>query len=451
MSIFRLNIKNFFSKGDRRTLLMKKNILASFLLKGCSIIVSFMLVPMTLGYLNPYEYGIWLTLSSVLSWIYLLDIGLGNGLRNKLAEARANGDMKLGKVYVSTTFFFMAVIIVGFYILFLICHHFLDWYIILNVDPSKVSNLNSIVVIVMAFFCLSFVFRMIGNVFMAYQLPAINDLLSFVGSIFSLIIIFILTKTTTGSLLDVAMTFSAVPALVYALAIPLTFLRFKEIAPSFKAIKVRYFNSLISVGFQFMLIQIACLIIFMTSNIIISNLFGPQEVTPFNIANKLFTILTMTFTIIVTPYWSAITEAYTKGEMEWIRHNVKRLRYIWILLTIVGFILVIMSPLIYHVWIGDSVNIPFSLSLLCCLYAVIQNWNNIYSYSINGIGVLRLSILCAVFQAFIYIPLTLYMGSTFGLNGIVASLCLTLLISSIIAPIQFNKIINQHAKGIWMK
>lgn len=223
-------LKRFFRQGDSRTLLMKKNIIASFLLKGGSIIVSFLLVPMTLGYLNPYEYGIWLTLNSVLSWVYLLDIGLGNGLRNKLAEARAKGDMQLGKIYVSTTFFFMTLIIVVFYGLFLIGQNFLDWYSILNVDPAKVDNLGSIVTVVMAFFCLSFVFKLIGNVYMAWQLPAMNDLLAFVGSLISLVIIFILTKTSSGSLFDVAMTFSAIPAVVYAIAIPISFVYLKEIS-----------------------------------------------------------------------------------------------------------------------------------------------------------------------------------------------------------------------------
>lgn len=444
-------LKSFFRQGDSRTLLMKKNIIASFLLKGGSIVVSFLLVPMTLGYLNPYEYGIWLTLNSVLSWVYLLDIGLGNGLRNKLAEARAKGDMQLGKIYVSTTFFFMTLIIVVFYGLFLIGQNFLDWYSILNVDPAKVDNLGSIVTVVMAFFCLSFVFKLIGNVYMAWQLPAMNDLLAFVGSLISLIIIFILTKTSSGSLFDVAMTFSAVPAVVYAIAIPISFVYLKEISPSIKAIKLRHFSPLISVGFKFLLIQVACLILFMTSNLIISRLFGPQEVTPFNIANKLFSAITMAFTIIITPYWSAVTDAYTKGEMDWIRRSVRKLRIIWGLFALAGALIVAVSPFIYKVWIGEDVHISLLLSILCCAYALIQNWNNIYAYTINGIGTLKVSLICAIIQAVIFVPLTILLGKVWGLNGIVASLCISLLLCAVVQPIQYHKLITGKATGIWLR
>ncbi|MDE6084614.1 MAG: hypothetical protein K2G11_09000, partial [Muribaculaceae bacterium] len=52
---------NKFLKGDGRTVKAKKNILASFLLKGLDGLIYLLLVPVTLGYLNEYEYGIWLT------------------------------------------------------------------------------------------------------------------------------------------------------------------------------------------------------------------------------------------------------------------------------------------------------------------------------------------------------------------------------------------------------
>lgn len=78
--------------GNERTVLIKKNIAGSILIKGWNCIVQLLLVPITLNCLNQYEYGIWLTINSILLWIDQFDIGLGNGLRNKLAEALAKGD-----------------------------------------------------------------------------------------------------------------------------------------------------------------------------------------------------------------------------------------------------------------------------------------------------------------------------------------------------------------------
>ena len=71
--------------GSKRTSLLKKNIAASILIKGISILSSLLLVPLTLDYVNKELYGIWLTLSSIVVWINFFDIGLTLGLKNRLA------------------------------------------------------------------------------------------------------------------------------------------------------------------------------------------------------------------------------------------------------------------------------------------------------------------------------------------------------------------------------
>ena len=110
MQVLKFNyIKEFFTNGHERTLKAKKNIAASFLIKGLNIGIGLILVPLTINYLNPTKYGIWITLSSVIGWFSFFDIGLGNGLRNRFAEALANKDHNLARTYVSTTYAVLAV------------------------------------------------------------------------------------------------------------------------------------------------------------------------------------------------------------------------------------------------------------------------------------------------------------------------------------------------------
>lgn len=444
-------INKFRNTNDLRGKLAIKNIIASFLIKGGSMLISFIIIPLTLGYLNEYEYGIWLTLSSVLSWIGLLDIGIGNGLRNKLTEAIAKKQYALGKIYVSTTYFYMTIIIVIFYISFILSQHYINWYDFFNVNPSKIPNLNAIILIVVTLTCVNFLLGIIGNIYRAYQLPAISDFITFIGSLFSLLIIYILTKTTSSSLMNIAITFTGVPIIIYLITYPITFKKFPQISPSLKKIKTKYFKDLITLGVNFLVIQITCVIVFMTSNIIISKLFGPASVTPYNIAYKYFTILNVGFTIILTPFWSAITDAFTKNDINWIKKINKKILLIWVLITILGLIMVIIAPIVYKIWIDDTIIIPTTLSILCFIYVTIQNWNNIFAYTINGIGYLRVSLICAIMQAIIYIPLAIYFSKLININGIVTALCVTLLISSIIQPIQYLKIIKGRTNGIWAK
>ena len=443
-------MKLYFSKNNR-TSKIQKNIIASFFLKGGSILISLLLVPLTISYLDPYDYGVWLTLSSTLTWIYALDIGLGNGLRNKLTEALALGDNKLAKVYVSTTFISLLMIVSLIYMLFLIVQNWLDWNLILNVDPQKISNMNEIVTVVFAFFCMSFVLKIIGNIFMAYQQPAMNDLLSFLGSLLSFILIYICTKVVPGSLMKVSIILSASPVAVLLLACPFVFCKYKSIIPSLQFLKYKYLKDLMSLGIQFFIIQISCVIIFMTSNFIISRLFGPDQVTPYNIAFKYFSLITIAFTIILTPIWSAVTDAYTRGDLEWIKRQMRKIIMIWGVSILVTIIMILFSSFIYSIWVGDEIDVPIALSILCGVYVTISNWNNVFAYFINGVGKVRLQLYLSILSGVIFIPLAVYSSKYLGISGVILAMCLSLFIGFIWSPIQYLKIVSNKAKGIWNK
>jgi len=157
LKTYKQYLLNFFTKGHVRSLKAKKNILISFILNGFSILVSFLLVPITLEYLNPTKYGIWLTLSSIMGWLNFFDIGLGNGLRNKLTEAFALNDLKLAKSYVSTTYAIIALITAVVYVIFLVIMPFLNWEVIFNIPIETASELNKVIIIVFTFFALRFI------------------------------------------------------------------------------------------------------------------------------------------------------------------------------------------------------------------------------------------------------------------------------------------------------
>src|SRR5512133_1004899 len=106
-------VNDFFNQGDQRSINAKKNILVLSIVKGLSIAISLFIVPITIHYVNPTRYGIWLTLSSMVGWFSFFDVGLGHGLRNKFAEAVTNGKDELARIYVSTTYAILSLIIVG--------------------------------------------------------------------------------------------------------------------------------------------------------------------------------------------------------------------------------------------------------------------------------------------------------------------------------------------------
>lgn len=449
-----LKISNYFTKGHERSIKVKQNILASFVLKGISVIVSFLMVPITLNYLNVERYGIWLTLSSIITWFYILDIGLGNGLRNKFAEALAKGNRELAKTYVSTTYAILGIIILAFYFLFLIINPFLNWVKILNTPTDFLNELNLLVFIVITFFCLQFFLRLIGTILIADQKPAMSDLLGVVSSIISLLIIYILTKTTDGSLLYLGSTFTIIPVIVYLLTSIVLFTgKYREFLPSIKYVDFKNGRELYTLGVKFFIIQVSGIIIYSTSNIIITQVLGPAEVTPYNIAYKYFNTVMMFFMIIMTPFWSGFTEAYNKNDTDWIKTTMKKLNIFSFGVIALVLLMILSADVVYKIWVGDQVKVPFLLTLFMGLYVMILCWGAPFVYFINGVGKIKLQLYFSVFQAISFLILAIYFSKylEYGSVGVISAMCIPMLPTIILWPIQYKRIISNNNTGIWNK
>ena len=101
-------IKKSFKTDDRRSANVVRNSFISGILKIATLACSLLMVPVTIDYLNQENYGIWMAMTSILYWFVFLDVGLGNGLRNYLAEAISRNDMLSARSYISTAFIMLS-------------------------------------------------------------------------------------------------------------------------------------------------------------------------------------------------------------------------------------------------------------------------------------------------------------------------------------------------------
>lgn len=186
-------ISNYFV-GNSRSVIVKRNIAGSFLIKGISIVISLLLVPMTLGYVSSELYGIWLTLSSIITWLGFLDVGFTLGLKNKLAEAIALDKWERGKCLVSTTYFMMILIFVPLGIILECLIPFVNWAKFLNVSSHYNVEITKVMYVLVAFFCLQMIINVFIAVVAAFQKVALSNSFTVIGNFLSLIIIYLLTK-----------------------------------------------------------------------------------------------------------------------------------------------------------------------------------------------------------------------------------------------------------------
>ena len=226
--------------SQKRSSRLQKNILVSFIAKGWSAVIVLLMVPVTLKCLGEYNNGVWLTISSVMLWIDNFDIGLGNGLRNKLAAYLAHGEEKRARSLISSTYALLTYIIIPVMAVLLLLVANLDNYQLLNVEPSKTANLNQVLSATIILVCTTFIFKLIGNFYMGLQLPAVSNLLIALGQTIALIGTYIVYKSSSHSLFHVAVVNTASPLIIYLLAFPYTFwIKYPHLRPSIRLVNLR--------------------------------------------------------------------------------------------------------------------------------------------------------------------------------------------------------------------
>lgn len=447
-----LKLFNLFNSGNSRTQIIKRNVLYSTGIKGISIITSLLLVPLTIDYVSSELYGIWLTLSSIISWLSFFDVGFGLGLRNRLTTAIALGDFKKGKIFVSTTYCILAIIfffvgIVGYYVSGIV-----NWCQLLSISFQYQEILITASRIVVITFCASIIFKLIQNVFQAYQMTAAASAIDTVAQILSLALICVLTKTAFPSLNNLALVFCGAPLLVYAIYSVIMYRgKFKQVAPSFSFVDFKYAKYLFSLGGQFFLIQIICIILYQSVNFVVSHYCGPEQVTVYNISYKYLYCAVMIFNIIMAPLWSAYNDAYTKKDYNWMKSIYGKLIKINSFVVVGIVMMIVASPVVYKIWIGDSVFVPFFVSVLMGLYMVCLTISTMHASILNGMGIIKVQIIQAAFQGALFVGSIVIIGRGLDLISILIIMLLTAIIPAVILPIQVKLLLNNRAKGIWKK
>ena len=436
------------SNSSLRSHQVKKNIIISLFIKGANIVTGFLMVPLVLHYIDNFQYGIWITLSSIIGWFGFFDIGLGHGLRNKFTEAVAKGDKALAKIYVSTTYAALAIASTMLFVFFLLINKHINWLAVLNIKDSLSigsDDLSILCLIVFSTFCFSFVLRLITTVLAANQESGKASVFDFLGSLVNLVSVYVLTKTTSGSLITLVVVLSTSSILILITS-SLWFYntKYKEFAPSFKHIDVKKIHDLFGLGLNFFILQIAVLLLYQTNNIIIANLFGPAEVTTYSIVYRYFNYILMIFTIVLAPLWSAFTEAWHKNDINWVLKVVKRLKQIYFLFVAMGLGMLAVSNPFFKIWLGSKIEIPFLLSAFVLLYILINLWGSIFSTFMNGVSRVRLQVIVGVSSSILNVPLAIYLGNKFGVQGIIMANILVSLPGVILYPIYVGRILEKR-------
>ncbi len=410
----------------------KKNIVLSVIARILNVSVGIVSVNIYLLYLGNKQYGLWMTVFSIASWVSMGDLGIGQGLRNELAKAYAENNEKKQQELVSTAFFMLLKISFVIYIFLtilcetLICLDIIDNSIRL---PIHITNF---------FMCVVFVFGVFDSVTHSYQLSYISIFTQFFIGILNLIIILLLLLCNVPSNLVIfALIYGFSNIFVYYIYMHVVL---KKIGFGIKAKKINssYNESIISLGIMFFLLQICGLILYSTDNVIINKIFGSEEVTRYSIITKVYNTGDMLFSIFLISLWSAVTYQFSLNNIQWIRDKIKHLLKIW-LLYIMGIVVVaVFFNDIVKIWLGsNSVCYSKDIILIFSLYSAFCMFGAIFVNVANGMSLVKYQLVIAIIEAFLNIPLSIFLAinCNMGIAGVKLATLICCFGSNVVTPI----------------
>lgn len=382
--------------------------------------------------------GLWLTILSTVTWVYVLDFGLNNSLRNLIKkEIDLNNTIKIRELY-STGFFFSTIFFSIIFILLSIMSFQINWNKIFNISEEVITNKSIILIIIMTLF--STIYKLVLNTINSYYNNfGKNDVINLIymmSTLMSTIFIFFVYKFKLDSILVISLMYNLSNVIVITFFYIKFFGANKKLAFSLYYVKLTYFKQIYSIGLMFLCLQGFSLIIFTTDPFIISYFLSPDQVNSYQYTLKIFTLVTVFFTTLLSPFWTKISTLYNKNEFLEIYLNVKNMLKIIILMIVCMIILSFFVNYILKIMTSGKEVASLELLMTIIIFTIIQIWCNLFQAISNALNYFYIQLITYGIGASIKIPVSIFLLKYINENYAIAiANIFSLLPTAVLLPI----------------
>lgn len=395
------------------------SVVVSYLGRGISIAISLISVPLTLGYLDKERYGLWLTISSIVAYLNVSDLGIGMSLRNRIAEARGAGEAeKIGKL-LSTGFLLM--VIVGWFVA--TSGVLISWFAPIGewLSLSSVAverELRGTLTVTALTFAYLLPVSAIINAQTGYQEAYLSGLWGFAGGILSLLALLGVVYFK-GDMVCLSLATFFVAQLPNLANIWNFFKKHPEARISLPKVDLSLLPSLFGIGWQFFALQIYTVVLWQSDNLVIATQLTPEAVVPYSVAYRLMWIPLSLLSSVPASLWPAYAEAKTRGDWEWIRLTYERTTLVSLLISgLAATVVFVWGQEFIWIWAGPKARGTESMMAALCLYLIIAIWTNCNAMIINAVGRPIEQVFSGFLDACLNLILSLYLVKLWGVAGV---------------------------------
>ena len=430
---------------ESRSKNLKNNIIKSFILKVLGVGISFLTLPLTVHYLTEIEYGIWVTLFAVMNWVNMMDVGIGLGIRNKLTEAVSLNNRDDIKIYVSTGIAAMSVLGAVFLVVFFTGTQFIDMQNFFNTSTLSSEELYWVTLWTGVFVIAGFSISIINQFYYAYQQPSTTGSINLLNGVLMLGFIYLLTLQTDHKLLYFVFAVGIASILSKGIYIVLFFREHYEAMPGIKYIVWDRLKGISSLGIKFFVIQICCIFGFSFSNVLITQLLGPEYVRTYDVIFKIFSFSVMIQNLALSSLWSAYTDAYVKKDYGWIKSVFKKTCYGTTVIAIgVVSVIFIIDDLVY-LWLHMRFEYNILLVYFIALYHILVMYVYVDCMLLNGLSKIDVQMYTWIVAAIVIFPFSWFYIKVIGMGteGVVLSMVMSMIILLVALSIDVGMILKK--------
>ncbi len=426
---------------------------AGLALRGSSFVVVLVTVPLTLGFLGPVRFGLWMTIASVVALLGATDLGIGNGVLNNVARAFGQGDAMAVRRYLASGFAALAGISAAFGALFLVVYPILPWAKLYNVagDPTAASEAGPATAAFVATFLLGVPLGLVGQVRNAYQEGFVQSAFAGLGNVTTLgLLLLAIWARASLPILVLAMTAGPIMVAIINLAV-LVRLQRPWLAPRRSDVTIGALRSVIGVGLAFMVMQIAYAVAFSSDWLVVAQVVGPVAVAEYSVVYRLFSIPAGLALVALMPLWPAYREAISRSDIIWVRLTLRRSLLVTIVATVplaVG--LSIVGPVIVSLWTQRGLTPAYGLYPAIGAFTVAFAVAAVFQMLLNGAQAMRFQVSTMVLMAVLNITASIFLASRIGVAGValgsvLAVVVVLILPAAVYVPRLLRRLENSHA------
>jgi O-antigen/teichoic acid export membrane protein len=341
--------------------------------KGLVLALNAVSIPIAVRYLGAEQFGVWVTISTTLALLIVLDLGIAGAMTNYISEAYASDDQELAGRYATTGFFVMLVIAAGLGALGALLGPVVNWGELFHLPDAANSRLIAqAVAAAYVVFLVGLPAGLAAKFLGGYQEIKTANVFAAIGAGANLLAVVVVTRLH-GNLVWLVVGSSGATVGTNLACLVWLFIWHKPwLMPKLARYHAPFVGPLVRTGMSLFILQVAGLTVFNTDNFIIAHYLGPAEVTPYSITWKLVGYTAALQTILTPALWPAYAEAWTRGDLRWIRRTLGMVTVASMTLAGLGCLVLILwgKPLI-RLWAGPAAVPTQTLIVLMCVWVMI--------------------------------------------------------------------------------